>query len=180
MHPRQAQILEAALCAFDERGVLGATLDDIRQASGASIGSIYHHFADKEGIVVALHAQVLRRYQAGFVGALLGRDARDGVRSVVDYHLRWAVAHPAEMRYLLSGPPVGDAVKEANRAFFRSVRTWWEARPELRKLDLATTHAVWLGPATEYCRHWLGGRAPRPGARRRALFSDIAWRSLCP
>lgn len=176
---RQEDILAAALAAFDGKGVLGATLEDIRVGSGASIGSIYHHFGDKAGIAAALHAQVLGGYQREFVAALDGAGAEEGVRAVVAAHLHWAERRPAEMRYLLAGPPTGDAVRELNQDFFRTVRAWWARHPELIEADLATAHAVWLGPATEYCRHWLAGRAPRPDPRRRALFSETAWRSLC-
>lgn len=177
---RREQILEAALAAFDEQGVLGAGIEDIRTRSGASIGSIYHHFGDKEGIAAALHAAVLRDYQAGFLAAVEGAGAEAGVRAAVAHHLRWAEGRRAEMRYLLAGPPTGPAVRDANREFFARVRAWWALHPELRELDLATAHALWLGPATEYCRHWLAGRAPAPGPRRRDLFSETAWRSLCP
>ncbi|MFL5844867.1 MAG: TetR/AcrR family transcriptional regulator [Solirubrobacteraceae bacterium] len=176
---RREDILVAALGAFEAKGILGATLEDIRTGSGASIGSIYHHFGDKEGIAAALHAAVLADYQRGFAAAIEDAGAEQGVRAVVDAHLRWAQRHPPQMRYLLAGPPAGDDVGALNRDFFRTVRAWWARHPELIEFDLATAHAVWLGPATEYCRHWLSGRAPRPDARRRALFSDTAWRSLC-
>jgi AcrR family transcriptional regulator len=174
---RREQILAAALRAFDERGVFAATLDDIRAGSGASVGSIYHHFAGKEGIAEALYADVLGRYQDGFLGAL-GDDARAGVRGVVEFHLRWALAHPAEMRYLLVASPSGEAVRTRNRSFFAAVRAWWAGQPELPELDLALSHALWLGPATELCRHWLAGRAPRPTRTEIELLSDAAWRSL--
>lgn len=176
---RRDDILGAALGAFDERGILGATLDDIRAGSGASIGSIYHHFGDKEGIAAALHAEVLGDYQRGFAAALEEASAEQGVRAVVRHHLTWAGGNPARMRYLLAGPPAGEAVTALNRDFLRTVRAWWARQGELRELDLATAHAVWLGPSTEYCRHWLAGRAPRPGRRLTDLFSETAWRSLC-
>jgi AcrR family transcriptional regulator len=175
---RRDEILAAALRAFDTRGVLGASIDDIRTGSGASIGSIYHHFRDKEGIAAALHAQALGSYQEGFLSALAGGGAEQGVRAVVAHHLDWAQAHPAEMRYLLAGPPAGAEVRALNRRFFAAVRRWWAAHPQLRELDLAESHALWLGPATEYCRHWLDGRAPAPTRRHRSLFSETAWRSL--
>ena len=174
---RRDEILAAALRAFDERGVLGATLDDIRAGSGASVGSIYHHFEGKEGIAEALYAEVLGRYQDGLLAAL-GPDARSSVRAVVAFHLRWALDHPAEMRYLLAGRPSGDDVRARNRRFFTAVRAWWAGHPELGKLDLALAHALWLGPATELCRHWLAGRAPRPTRTQIDLLSDAAWRSL--
>jgi AcrR family transcriptional regulator len=179
-HRRQA-ILDAALDAFESKGVLAATLDDIRARSGASVGSIYHHFGDKEGIAAALYAQLLGEWQDGFVAALRGRGAEEGVRAAVDHHLRWAARRPAAMRYLLTGIPPSAALAEQNRWFFGAVKTWLASHPtEIRQdLDLATGEAVWLGPATEYCRHWLAGNAPKPDRRRRELLAGIAWRSLC-
>jgi AcrR family transcriptional regulator len=178
--PCRDDILDAALDAFDEKGVLAATLDDIRTRSGASIGSIYHHFGDKEGVAAALYARLLGEWQRGFVTALGRRGAEAGVRAAVDHHLRWAARHPAGMRYLLTNAPPRQALAAQNRAFFDEVTAWLNSHEEIRQdIDLATGEAIWLGPATEYCRHWLAGRAPKPDRRRRELLADIAWRSLC-
>ena len=50
---RKQAILEAALAAFLQKGVLATTIDDVRERSGASVGSIYHHYGSKEGIAAA-------------------------------------------------------------------------------------------------------------------------------
>src|SRR3954466_11418550 len=121
---RRAEILDAALDAFEAKGVLAATLDDIRERSGASIGSIYHHFGDKEGIAAALYARLLGEWQHGFVAALRGRTAEGGVGAAVDHHLRWAARHPAGMRFLLTSTPPRAALSEENRSFFGAVETW--------------------------------------------------------
>jgi AcrR family transcriptional regulator len=176
---RRDDILDAALRSFDERGVLATSIEDIRAASGASIGSIYHHFGDKEGIAEALYVEVLGRYQDAFLATLrAAADAREGVRGIVAFHLRWAAAHPAETRWLLAGRPSGAGIAARNRAFFGEVRRWWDARPQLRRLGLAELHALWLGPATELSRHWLAGHAPKPSRVSSDLLSDAAWRSL--
>jgi AcrR family transcriptional regulator len=178
---RRQAILDAALQAIDAKGVLAATLDDIREGSGASIGSIYHHFGDKEGIAAALYAQLLAEWQRGFVAALRNRGAEQGVRAAVDHQLRWAARHPAAIRFLLTFTPPRATLARQNREFFDAVNTWLASHAgEIRQdLDLATGEAVWLGPASEYCRHWLAGNAPKPDRRRRELLADIAWRSLC-
>jgi AcrR family transcriptional regulator len=178
---RRDDILDAALAAFDAEGVLAATLDDIRERSNASIGSIYHHFGDKEGLAAALYATLLGEWQRGFVAALRGRGAERGVRGAVDHHLRWAARHPAAMRFLLNSTPARAAVAEQNKEFFAAVQTWLAGHDaEIRQdLDIPTCEAVWLGPATAYCRYWLAGNAPKPDRRRRELLADIAWRSLC-
>jgi AcrR family transcriptional regulator len=44
---RKQEILDAALRGFAEKGLAGTTVEEVRRRSGASVGSIYHHFGDK-------------------------------------------------------------------------------------------------------------------------------------
>ena len=44
---RMAQILDAALAEFSERGYAATTMDDIARRSGLSKGGLYAHFASK-------------------------------------------------------------------------------------------------------------------------------------
>ena len=48
---RRAQILEAAIACFLERGYTNTSMSDIIKASGLSSGSIYSHFTGKEDIL---------------------------------------------------------------------------------------------------------------------------------
>src|SRR3954453_16966795 len=164
---RRQAILRAALEAFETKGVLAATLDDIREGSGASIGSIYHHFGDKEGIAAALYVQLLTDWQLGFVKALRNRGAEDGVRAAVDHHLRWAARNPPAIRFLLTFTPPRSAMAQQNRTFFDAVQSWLASHAsQIRQdLDLATGEAVWLGPASGYCRHCVTGEPPQPQPR---------------
>lgn len=50
---RRAQILEAAVGCFAEKG-LSARMDDIVRASGLSKGALYFHFANKDEIFLGL------------------------------------------------------------------------------------------------------------------------------
>src|SRR5215470_3712527 len=69
-HDRQRAILMAALDCFSTRGVSATTIEDIRAKSGASIGSIYHHFRSKENLAATLYVEGLREYHAGLLRAL--------------------------------------------------------------------------------------------------------------
>lgn len=51
----RGRILDAALNEFQERGYASATMTDIVQSSGASIGSIYHHVGGKEDLFSACY-----------------------------------------------------------------------------------------------------------------------------
>ncbi len=55
---RRRSILEAALDCFLEKGYIATTINDIREASGATTGSIYHFF---DGKVCAGHGAARRR-----------------------------------------------------------------------------------------------------------------------
>ena len=65
---RRRDILQAALELFVRSGVGATTVDDIRERSGASVGSLYHHFpGGKEAIAAALYLDTLADYQDGFL-----------------------------------------------------------------------------------------------------------------
>lgn len=51
---RRAQILEAALGCFSEKGYHAATMDDLAAAAGLSKGSLYWHYTSKEEVFLAL------------------------------------------------------------------------------------------------------------------------------
>src|SRR5919199_2617803 len=100
---RRADILEAALLVFTRRGYHRATIEEIRAVSGASTGSIYHHFGGKEQLAAALYVEGLRDYQEGFLRVLQrGRDAEGTVRAIVENHLRWVAGNARLAAYLLS------------------------------------------------------------------------------
>src|SRR5947209_6583081 len=165
---RRAAILDAALAEFNAHGLAGASIEDVRRRSGASVGSIYHHFGGKDGIAGALYLEGLREYQEMFVAALArAQSTRHGVEGAVHHHIRWVAGQPELARFLLL---VGDAtvvastegaLRELNRSFFGQVLRWTRPRVEageLRELSLELMTALWLGPTQELARVWLAGR----------------------
>jgi AcrR family transcriptional regulator len=172
---RREAILDAALECFVERGVAATTIEDVRAQSGASVGSIYHHFSGKEGIAAALYVAALRDYQAAALEALRA----GGIRGLVEHYVEWIAADPQRARYLLTRrePEVArasrDELAELNRAFFAAIRAWVEAS-ELRPLPLDLFHAVALGPAQEWARHWLSGRGDTEPAEAARVLADAA------
>src|SRR5712691_1689574 len=149
---RRDEILEAALHAFLEKGVAGATIDDVRARSGASVGSIYHHFGSKERLAAQLYVETLRGYQAGLLAELgRRRSAQASVRAIVRHHLRWIAEHPDRARYLFAQrePEVvaeaREPLRDLNRSLFGAVRDWIAAhaeRGELRALPFDVFYAI--------------------------------------
>src|ERR1700751_6088055 len=54
----QERILDAAIEVFATRGFTAATMADVVAGSGASVGSIYHHFGGKSELFLAIFEQM--------------------------------------------------------------------------------------------------------------------------
>jgi AcrR family transcriptional regulator len=185
---RREEILSAALEAFVEKGFAAATIEDVRQASGASTGSIYHHFGGKEGLAAALYVEGLRGYQQDFLRRLFAaRGPEAAVKVLVRHHLRWVEANPELAGFILGrretevlaateGP-----MRELNRAFLAQVTERlepWFASGALERLPLDVFDAVLLGPCHEFTRHWLAGRTKTPIRSAERSLADAAWAAV--
>jgi AcrR family transcriptional regulator len=185
---RREAILTAALECFTERGYAATSMAEVGRRSGASIGSIYHHFEGKEGVAAALYVDGLRTYQDGVVALLAGSPgAEEGTRAVVHHHVAWVAEDPARARYLLGSRPaeVAEAtrgpLRRMNRRFFRAVRGWLDPHVQagrIRSLPFDVHHAVLLGPSQELARIWLAGRADTDLESAAADLADAAWNAL--
>lgn len=166
---RRDAILAAALDCFTEMGYDGASITRICQGSGASVGSIYHHFGDKEGVAAALYVEGIRRYQAGLVQIVeFEPEPGPGVAEMVDHHLDWVRDNPDWARFLFGfgTAPLGAleraSIREANTRLLDLLRTWiarHAAAGRLASLEPGVFLAVTLGPCHELVRRWLGGDA---------------------
>lgn len=159
----------------------------IRRRSGASIGSIYHHFGGKLEIAAALYVEALGGYQEEAAAAVRGTGAEEGVRALVRHHLAWVAADPPRARFLLGSRPAEvaeatrDPLRRLNRAFFRAVRAWLDPHVEtgrIRRLPFDVHHAVLLGPSQELARVWLAGRTDTDLEAAGAALADAAWNAL--
>jgi len=185
---RREAIMEAARACFEEHGYARTTIELIAARSGASNGSIYHHFGSKDGILAALYTSALGSYQEELLALLREHadDAEGGIRGGVAHHLEWVEAHPHETRTLfehrqaLERTPRADELRRQNRRFLAEVRAWSLRHVEAGTIrDLGPAAApVWLGPAQLVARDWIAGRLRgRPAALAPAL-AEAAWRSF--
>ncbi|MCC6735377.1 MAG: TetR/AcrR family transcriptional regulator [Bauldia sp.] len=178
---RREAILAAALGLFLERGYAATSIADIRAASGASTGSIYHFFRGKGGVAHALLTEALDGGPAGAVEADV--PAEMAIKGAVTGLVRWATANPGRFRFmdelgsLARVDPdlaeVGEALAAgqgtSGAAYRRHV-----AAGQVKALAWPIAHAVILGPAHAWLR--LPAEAQKPGPRRAAeLLADAAW-----
>ena len=185
---RKDEILQAALACFTEHGVDVTTIAMIRDRSGASIGSLYHHFGNKERIIAALYlagtAQYADLLQRGFASAA---SAEACVKLLVTSYIDWVVANPDWARFILhsrsrvEAGEMGDALREANRQHFAQILT---ALAEYRRQGLFKAlpddcfASVVIGPTHDLARNWLAGRTQSELGDCRELLAQIAWDSV--
>jgi AcrR family transcriptional regulator len=184
---RREQILEAARACFSEHGYAATTIELIAARSGASNGSIYHHFGAKDGILAALYTSALASYQDELLALLRSAGgAEAGIRGAVVHHLAWVEAHPDETRTLfehrqtLERTPRAGELRDRNRPVLEEVRSWLAeqvAAGAIRDLGPVAA-AVWLGPAQAVARDWIAGRLRGRPADVGEPLAEAAWRSF--
>jgi AcrR family transcriptional regulator len=179
---RRDQILEIAVRLFAERGYHGVSMDDIGSAAGVTGPALYHHFAGKESMLIAALTPVSEGLLAGGrerVAAHPG-DARGALESLVDFHVEFALEHPAVIAVHLH--ELDRLPEEPRRQIRKLQRLYVEewvgvldaVRPELPAAQARVlAHAAFgLMNSTPF----LGGEVERP--QRAALLREVALAAL--
>ncbi|MBB4864554.1 AcrR family transcriptional regulator [Pseudomonas nitritireducens] len=185
---RKDDILQAALACFSESGVDATTIEMIRDRSGASIGSLYHHYGNKERIIGALYLAGVGQYAALLdAGLQEAKSAEAVVKLFVTSYIDWVSANPEWARFILhsrgrvEAGEVGEELREANRQQGRRIA---ELLAEHRKagafkaLSAELFNSVVIGPTHDYARNWLAGRTRADLFECREQLAQIAWDSV--
>ena len=74
----QERLMAAAARVFAERGIIGASVEEICEAAGFTRGAFYSNFADKDGLVLALIRQSIKAQYAAAEQAIAMTKAAPG------------------------------------------------------------------------------------------------------
>jgi len=95
---RVAQLLEAASSVMAEVGYQAATMTAIAERAGASIGTLYQYYPDKDAVLDALRVQYVKEFEAPWA-ALKAEgqklDLKRLVDSMVDLFVEYIARRPA-------------------------------------------------------------------------------------
>ncbi|CAD5110369.1 TetR/AcrR family transcriptional regulator [Zestomonas carbonaria] len=185
---RKHEILQAALACFTEHGVDATTIEMIRDRSGASIGSLYHHFGNKERIIGALYLAGVGEY-AGMLdeGFRTADSAEACVKLLVTSYIDWVAANPDWARFVLhsrgrvEAGELGDQLREANRLHYGRILqalAGYREQGLLRPLPEDCFASIVIGPSQDFARNWLAGRTQSDLRECRELFAQVAWESV--
>ncbi len=185
---RKQQILQAALACFTEQGVEATTIEMIRDRSGASIGSLYHHFGNRERIIGVLYLEGIGEYAARLEAGLIETlEPEACVKLFVTGYIDWVVANPDWARFILhnrgrvEAGEMGEQLREFNREHGRRIAGILRRHRDagaFKPLPKECFVSVVIGPAQDMARNWLAGRSKTALAEYRDLLAQIAWDSV--
>jgi len=182
---RRRSVLNAALQCFAEADVESVSIAEICARSGASVGSIYHHFGNKDGIVVALIADGLQQHLDALEKALqrVDGDPRRGIEAVVATLIDWIEANPEWAMFIYanlnrSGASSAEAIVSINRRYGQVVHGFFQPLIEagrIRDLPRECWSSLVAAPIHDYARRWLRGQVRSSPSSQRNVFVDAAW-----
>ncbi len=187
---RKQEILAAALRCFNEHGFAASTIEMIREQSGASVGSVYHHFGNKESIGAELYQAAMSDYHRILQELLeAAQTAEEGVKAVTRSYVDWVAHNPEQARFVLYSrgqlvkTTAADGLKQQTQQHLGLIREWFKPRilaGQIRKLPSECYASLVLGAAHDYARLWLTGRVKTDIREFREIFADAAWRAVQP
>lgn len=185
---RKDEILQAALACFTEFGVDATTIEMIRDRSGASIGSLYHHFGNKERIIGALYLAGTAEYAALLEEGFAVADSAEAcVKLLVTSYIDWVVANPDWARFILhsrgrvEASEMGEALREANRVHYGRINQALASYREqgvFKPIPADCFSSLIIGPTHDFARNWLAGRTKTALIECRDLLAQAAWDSV--
>jgi AcrR family transcriptional regulator len=187
---RRRAILQAALQSFATKGFTQTTMEDIRQLSGASMGSIYHHFNNKEMLAYALFLEGRGELNAALQAALVEATPQEGIQALVRAYLDWFAAHPDLGQYILQAGTtefLGAYVRVLRQktltplpleTFRQELYEWLVPAIEagiVRRLPAWLYFPLVIGPAREFVRRWVRSPEPAEMAAAKEPLATSAW-----
>jgi AcrR family transcriptional regulator len=181
----RALVLDAALSLFTDKGYFNTSVHDIGRAAGVSIGAIYHHFGDKEGLARSLYEMLTARMQQLITEVEQRADgSHDQARELVARLFELTETEPRSMSFMLYArhreflpdePPVC-----SSRPFemMRDMVSRGMARGEIRDMDAMVASTCLFGGPLRMITARLDGILPHPLPQYLDDVWDCAWRSV--
>ena len=182
--PRQ-QVLDTVLVLFRERGYFATSIQDISRESGVSVGSLYHHFGDKEGIARALYQTLMEQMsrRISWISARHG-SVHDQCRDIVKTLFDMTESSPLVMDFMLYAKHKDFLPEEkpicSSRPFelMRTIVAAGMQSGEIRQMDIMVASTSLFGGPIRMIMARLDGvlQAPLPSYLDEVW--DCAWRSV--
>ncbi len=187
----RTRVIEAAARLFAERGLEAVSIQDIRDASGVSNGSIFHHFGSKNGVALHVYLEERRAYWDHAIAAVEAYDGDpvNALGAAVRATLAYQQAHPERHNFMIECASSSwtrehaAPVQALNAEFTQRFLAWGAPHAvagRLRPIDPQLVAALVFGPSQWLARSWLTGLTPEPPTHYADMLVDLVTRALRP
>ncbi|MFC3151451.1 TetR/AcrR family transcriptional regulator [Litoribrevibacter euphylliae] len=193
---KKRDILKKALGCFSTHGVAGTTIEMICQETGTSVGSLYHHFGNKEAIASAVYIEGLNDFGSLAVRYLteleakqlsLEEKAEQAIKVMVYANVDWISENQDWARFIFQHRQVvregkgAGVLKDNLSTFYKKLIDYKRPMVDaglLKDWPIEMFSAFISGPVHDYARHYLAGRYSDLLSDYREELAEGAWRAL--
>ena len=179
------KILSATLSLFSNKGYFNTSVRDIARESGVSIGSIYHHFKDKEGIASAMYNNLLVRMMTELSQIKASNDtAHDRCRGVIIFLFEMTEQEPEVMEFMLSSkhrdflPNEKPVCSSAPFEMMRELVKDGMVSGEIKVMDLMVASSCLYGASIRMITSRLDGLIEKPLQEYLDVIYLSSWKSV--
>ena len=179
------RIIGAALQLFTQRGYFNTSVPDMARTAQVSVGSIYHHFKDKEDVARSLYQGLVERLQQTLAAiAQTHATAHDRCRAVMAMLFEVTESNRDAMDFMLYAkhreflpderPVCSSKPFETMRAFVQEGMD----NGEIRRMDVMVVTSCLFGGAIRLITARLDGVLAEPLPDRLDAVWECAWRGV--
>jgi AcrR family transcriptional regulator len=179
------RIIGAALQLFTQRGYFNTSVPDMARTAQVSVGSIYHHFKDKEDVARSLYQGLVERLQQTLAAiAQTHATAHDRCRAVMAMLFEVTESNRDAMDFMLYAkhreflpderPVCSSKPFETMRAFVQEGMD----NGEIRRMDVMVATSCLFGGAIRLITARLDGVLSEPLPDRLDAVWECAWRGV--
>jgi len=181
----QQQVLSTTLQLFTQKGYFNTSVRDIAHESKVSIGSIYHHFKDKEGVASAMYNSLLIRMSEALGDVQRSNSsAHDRCRAVIELLFQVTEDEPQVMEFMMYSkhreflPDEKPICSAEPFVLMREMVAQGMESGEIQCLDLMVASSCLYGGAIRMITSRLDGIIEKPLSEYVDSVWDCSWRSI--
>lgn len=181
----RARALDSALMLFAEKGYFNTSIPDLVAHSGVSIGSIYKHFGDKEGMArTLLETLVEEIYQQQIRVLVSSHGARARYEALARWMCQLTLDYPQVMGFVLYArhqaflPDSSSICSSKAFMLLRDEIAAGIASGEVRQMDVMVAASVAFGSVLRMMQLHLDGVLPCPLMDYFDDLIEAGWRAI--
>jgi AcrR family transcriptional regulator len=181
------KVLKAALKLFSQHEL---SIERLSELSTVSLGSIYHHFGNLNGVSAALYQRSMADLLETIIAAVkVETSARDKVLAQSRAYMDWTREKKSAARFIHASayaPYMQEYeadIRKAKEPILRELMGLFEAHiraGEIIPLPLPLYEILLIGPLAELARRWLSGGSGLDLDQAAEHLPERIWRSVAP